>query len=97
MTTPLISPAEKRKLRARRVKHLLLTGKKFTVRELNDLLFCNNVAETVRQLRKEMEIVTEWRVSSEGTRYGVYYHPKGKPESRIKNRQYLEQAYPKGL
>jgi predicted DNA-binding ArsR family transcriptional regulator len=79
---------DKRKLRARRVKNLLLTGKKYTVRELNDLLYCNNVAETVRQLRKEMEIVTEWRVSSEGTRYGVYYHPKQVKESRIETQQY---------
>lgn len=80
---------DKRKLRARRVKMLLLTGKKYTVRELNDLLFCNNVAETVRQLRKEMEIVTEWRVSSEGTRYGVYYHPKPEKVSKIETRAYL--------
>jgi predicted DNA-binding ArsR family transcriptional regulator len=79
---------DKRKLRARRVKILLLTGKKFTVRELNDLLFCNNVAETVRQLRKEMEIVTEWRTSENGTRYGVYYHPKQVKESRIETQQY---------
>jgi predicted DNA-binding ArsR family transcriptional regulator len=83
-----ISPADKRKLRAMRVKHLLLTGKKYTVRELNDLLYCNNVAETIRQLRKEMEIVTEWRTSENGTRYGVYYHPKEVKQSRITNQSY---------
>jgi hypothetical protein len=81
---------DKRKLRARRVKNLLATGKKYSVRELNDILYCNNVAETIRQIRGrgDFEILTEWRTSEKGTRYGVYYHPKQVKESRITNQSY---------
>ena len=75
-----------------RVKLMLLAGKTLTKRGLDRLLDCTNSAEIIRQLRKEMEILTIWKVSKNGIRYGEYRYVPPKKIDRIATRQYLEQA-----
>ena len=76
----------------KRVKLMLLAGQKLSKKYLDQTLDVTNSAEIVRQLRKEMEIITEWRVSENGIRYGIYHHPKQPKVSRIATREYLQQA-----
>jgi hypothetical protein len=57
-----------------RVKNMLLSGQKLTKKYLDQTLDVTNSAEIIRQLRKEMPIETEWRVSENGIRYGIYQH-----------------------
>lgn len=83
--------------KTRRARLLLLTGQKFSVRELNRRLDVNNSPEIVRNLRKEMDIRTEWKTSENGTRFGVYYYVKPPKQSRISTRQYMDQAYSKKI
>ena len=68
-----------------RLKLLLLSGEKLTVAELDDILKTNNSPEVVRRLRnQEFTVELEWRTNPKTkTRYGVYYHPMKKKESRV--------------
>lgn len=78
--------------KTRNARLLLLTCKKYSVRELNQILQVNNSPEIIRNLRKEMDIRTEWRTSENGTRYGVYYYVKPPKVDRIKTREYMNQV-----
>lgn len=75
-----------------RIKLMLLAGQKLTKKYLDQTLDVTNSAEIIRQLRREMTIDTEWKVSEAGTRYGVYSYVPPPKVDRIKTRAYLEQA-----
>lgn len=75
-----------------RVKLMLLAGKTLTKRGLDRLLDCTNSAEIIRQLRKEMDILTIWKVSKNGIRYGEYKYIAPKKVDRIKTRAYMNQV-----
>lgn len=83
---------KKKQDKKQRVKLMLLAGQKLTQKYLNQILDVTNSPEIIRQLRKEMLIETEWRVSEAGTRYGVYYYVKPKKVDRIKTREYMNQV-----
>lgn len=89
---------QKRPEHKKRIKMMLLAGKVLTKRGLDRMLDCTNSAECINQLRKEgMEISTTWKKSKNGIRYGEYRYIPAKKVDRIKSREYLNQAYPKGL
>lgn len=75
-----------------RVRRMLLAGKRLTKRFLDRYLDVTNSAEILRQLRKDMDIITVWKVSEKGVRYGEYVYNRPKKISRIATRQYMEQA-----
>jgi hypothetical protein len=85
MKTDKITKKEKLKL-------WFLAGKKFTVRQLDRLLNVNNSPEIVRQLKKEIPIAMTWITPKNGNRYGRYSLQKSEKVSRIKTRQYMQQA-----
>jgi len=83
----------KKPSKKQRLKLMLLSGKKLTQKWLNQTLDLTNSPELIRQLREEgMPIITEWRLSETGTRFGVYSYVPPKKVDRIKTRQYLQQA-----
>lgn len=82
------------------IKLMLLAGRVLTKRGMDRRFDVTNSAELINQLRKEgMCIITTWKKSENGQRYGEYrYIPDPKPENRITNGAwYNGQAYPKGL
>ena len=78
----------KRRNHKQRIKLMLLAGKVLTKRGLDRMLDCTNSAEAVRQLRKEMTIITVWKVSKNGIRYGEYKYIPPKRVNRITSQQY---------
>lgn len=78
-----------------RVRLMLLSGKRLTKFFLDRYLQVTNSAELVRQLRKEMTIITVWKVSKNGKRYGEYVYSPPPKICRIKTRAYMDQAYRK--
>lgn len=80
-----------------RVRRMLMAGKILTKRFLDRYLDVTNSAEIINQLRKEMTIITVWKVSTKGVRYGEYVYRRPEKVSRIKTRQYMDQAYSKKL
>ena len=76
-----------------RVKLMFLAGKVLTKRGLDRYLDVTNSAEIINQLRLDgMCIVTIWKKSEKGRRYGEYHFIPDPKIDRIKTRQYLQQA-----
>jgi hypothetical protein len=72
---------------------MLFAGRKLTKRGLDRRLDVTNSAEIINQLRKEgMNILTTWKKSSNGIRYGEYSYEATPTESRIENQTYREFA-----
>lgn len=86
---------DKRNIKTQRVKNLLLQGKELSVSYLDKTLNVNNSPEIIRRLRSEMDILTIWKKSKSGTRYGVYRMVSKPKVDRIKERIYMDQAYAK--
>lgn len=81
-----------------KLKAWLLQGKKITHNEAQKMFKTNRLAEYIRRLRVDHGMNIEMtRTIWNGEIFGVYRLVKKPKVDRLKNRAYMDQAYPKGL
>jgi hypothetical protein len=90
------TPIKKKDVEAH-LKVWLLQGKEITHNEAQKKWGTNRLAEYIRRLRANGMKIEMTMTNSNGDIFGVYRLKETPKESRISNRDYLEQAYPKGL